>query len=209
MNLTLYVLTDRRLAGRSHEAQAAGAIGGGATAIQLREKDLPARDIVEVGRRLADLCRSAGVVFIVNDRADVAVACGADGVHVGEDDLPVAAARQIVGSGKIVGASAGTIEAAVRAEHEGADYLGVGSVFATLTKADAGAPIGLDGLAAIARAVRIPIVGVGGITAENAAGVIRAGAAGVAVVSAVVAQPDVARAARTLRASIDAARAPR
>jgi thiamine-phosphate pyrophosphorylase len=106
-----------------------------------------------------------------------------------------------------VGASAGTVEAARRAEAEGADYLGVGAVFSTGTKADAGDAIGLEALARIVRAVRIPVVGIGGITVENAAAVIRAGAAGVAVVSAVVAQPDIAAAARALRAQVDGARA--
>lgn len=209
MDLRLYVITDRRLSGRSHEAQAAAAIAGGATAIQLRDKTAPARELFETGCRLAALCRGRGVLFIVNDRADVAVACEADGVHVGDDDLPVAAARRLLGPGKVVGASAGTLEAAVRAEAEGADYLGVGSVFATGTKADAGEAIGVDALARIARAVRIPVVGIGGITVGNAAQVVRAGAVGVAVISAVVAQPDIAAAARALRAQVDAARAHR
>ncbi|MDR7483041.1 MAG: thiamine phosphate synthase [Armatimonadota bacterium] len=209
MDLRLYVITDRVLSGRSHEAQAEAAIAGGATAIQLRDKAAPARELVEVGRRLGALCRGQGVLFIVNDRADVAVACEADGVHVGEDDLPVPAARRLLGPGRIVGASAGTLEAAVRAEAEGADYLGVGSVFATGTKADAGEAIGVDALARIVRAVRVPVVGIGGITVENAAQVVRAGAAGVAVISAVVAQPDIAAAARALRAQVDAARAHR
>lgn len=209
MDLTLYVITDRRVSGRGHEEQAAEAIRGGATVIQLREKVLPARDIVEIGRRTAALCRDAGVLCIVNDRADVAVACGADGVHVGEDDLPVAAARQIVGPRGVVGASAGTVEAAMRAQAQGADYLGVGSICATATKDDAGPPIGTAGLAAIIRAVRIPVVAIGGITADVVPDVLRAGAAGIAVVSAVVAQPDIAEAARRLRAAIDAVRAAR
>jgi thiamine-phosphate diphosphorylase len=209
VDLTLYVITDRALSGRGHEEQAAAAIRGGASAIQLREKGLPARELVEVGRRMAALCRDAGVVCIINDRADVAVACGADGVHVGEDDLPVAAARRIVGPRGIVGASAGTVEAALRAQAEGADYLGAGSVYATGTKDDAGPPIGTEGLAAIVRAVRIPVVAIGGITARVVPEVMRTGAAGVAVVSAVVAAPDIAGAARALRARLDAARASR
>jgi thiamine-phosphate pyrophosphorylase len=159
-----------------------------------------------VGRRVAALCRRAGVVFIVNDRAHLAVDCGADGVHVGPDDLPVSAARQIVGPRKIVGASAGTIEEAQRAQFDGADYLGVGSVYATTSKSDAGEAIGLDRLVEIVRAVQIPVVGIGGITPETAAAVIRAGAAGVAVIAAVVGQPDIAAASRRLRERIDAAR---
>lgn len=206
MDLTLYVLTDRGISGRPHEEQVDAAIAGGATAIQLREKALPAGDVVAIGRRIAATCRRAGVLCIVNDRADVAAWCGTDGVHVGQDDLPVRAARQILGHGKIVGASAGTIIEAQRAQAEGADYLGVGSVFATSTKPDAGEPLGVARLAEIIRAVTIPVVGIGGITAENAGDVIRAGAAGVAVIAAVVGQEDIAAAGRRLRERIDAAR---
>lgn len=206
MDLTLYVLTDRLVSGRPHEEQVEQAIQGGATAIQLREKTLSSRDVVEIGRRIAGICKRSGVLFIVNDRADVAVACGADGVHVGQDDLPVPVARKIVARGKIVGASAGTIAEAQRAQAEGADYLGVGSVFPTSTKPDAGEPLGVAALAEVIRAVRVPVVGIGGITAENVAEVIRAGAAGVAVVAAVVGQDDIAAAARRLRERIDAAR---
>lgn len=206
MDLTLYVLTDRLVSGRPHEEQVEQAIQGGATAIQLREKTLSSRDVVEIGRRIAGICKRSGVLFIVNDRADVAVACDADGVHVGQDDLPVPVARQIVARGKIVGASAGTIAEARQAAAEGADYLGVGSVFATSTKPDAGEPLGVAALAEVIRAVRVPVVGIGGITAENAAEVIRAGAAGVAVVAAVVGQDDIVAAARRLRERIDAAR---
>jgi thiamine-phosphate pyrophosphorylase len=206
VDLRLYVLTDREAARRSHEEQVEAAIDGGATAIQLRDKVLPDRDLIAVGDRVAALCRRAGVVFIVNDRAHLALDCGADGVHVGPDDLPVSAARQIVGPRKIVGGSAGTIEEAQRVQSDGADYLGVGSVYATTSKSDAGEAIGLDRLVEIVRAVQIPVVGIGGITPETAAAVIRAGAAGVAVIAAVVGQPDIAAASRRLRERIDAAR---
>jgi thiamine-phosphate pyrophosphorylase len=206
VDLTLYVLTDRQISGRPHEEQVELAIRGGATAIQLREKALPAREVVEIGRRIAPMCRRSGVLFIVNDRADIAVACEADGVHVGQDDLPVSVARRIMGTAKVVGVSAGTVEEAVRARHQGADYLGVGSVFATSSKSDAGDAIGVEALGRIARAVRIPVVGVGGITAGNAAAVIGAGAAGVAVITAVVGEGDIGAAARRFRETIDAAR---
>ncbi|MGH2376659.1 MAG: thiamine phosphate synthase [bacterium] len=206
MDLTLYVLTDRSISGRTHEDQAEAALGGGATAIQLREKSMPAGDVVVIGRRIAAICRRWNALLIVNDRADVAAECGAAGVHVGPDDLAVPAARRIVGDGRIVGASAGTVGEARRAQAEGADYLGVGSVFATSAKSDAGEPIGIAGLAEIIRAVTIPVVGIGGITADNAAAVLRAGAAGVAVITAVVGQQDIAAATRRLRERIDAAR---
>lgn len=206
MDLTLYVLTDIKVSGRTHEEQAEAALSGGATAIQLREKSMPAGDVVAIGRRIAAICRRWNALFIVNDRADLAVECGAGGVHVGPDDLAVSAARRIVGDGRIVGASAGTIDEAQRAQSEGADYLGVGSVFATSAKPDAGEPIGIAGLAQIIHAITIPVVGIGGITADNAAAVLRAGAAGVAVITAVVGQDDIAAAARRLRERIDAAR---
>ncbi|MGQ0550457.1 MAG: thiamine phosphate synthase [Armatimonadota bacterium] len=206
MDLTLYVLTDRVISGRPHEEQAEAAIRGGATAVQLREKALPAGDVVAIGRRIAAICRRFRTVFIVNDRADIAAECGADGVHVGPDDVSIPSARKIVGAGRIVGASAGTIEEARRAQALGADYLGVGSVFATLTKPDAGDPLGVARLGEIVRAVTIPVVAIGGITADNAAEVVRAGAAGIAVIAAVVGQEDIAAAAGRLRERIDAAR---
>lgn len=206
MDLTLYVLTDRVISGRPHEEQAEAAIRGGATAVQLREKALPAGDVVAVGRRIAVICRRFGTVFIVNDRADIAAECGADGVHVGPDDVSIPSARKIVGAGRIVGASAGTIEEAQRAQALGADYLGVGSVFATSTKPDAGEPLGVARLGEIVRAVTIPVVAIGGITADNAAEVVRAGAAGIAVIAAVVGQEDIAAAAGRLRERINAAR---
>ncbi|RLC62163.1 MAG: thiamine phosphate synthase, partial [Chloroflexi bacterium] len=133
------------------------------------------------------------------DRLDVALAIGAEGVHVGEDDMPVPLARQLIGPERILGASPATLEDARQAERDGADYLGVGDVYGTPSKPDAGAPIGVERLAQVVKAVSIPVVAIGGITAANAAAVIQAGAAGVAVISAVVAAPDPAAAARRLR----------
>jgi thiamine-phosphate pyrophosphorylase len=203
LDLRVYVITDRSFRGRSHEEVARAALEGGATVLQLRDKRAPARQLVEWARRILDLARQAKVAFVVNDRVDVALAAGADGVHVGEDDLPVADARRLLGPGRIVGASAGTVDEALRAEREGADYLGVGPVFPTATKPDAGDAIGLEGLRRIARAVRVPVVGIGGITAENAAEVVRAGAAGVAVISAVADAEDMREATRRLREAVD------
>jgi thiamine-phosphate pyrophosphorylase len=207
-DLSLYVITDRTI-GRDRPLGeiVAAAIRGGATMIQLREKNLPARHIAEIGRRLQDITGPAGVPLIVNDRADVALAIDADGVHVGQEDLPVADARRIMGPDKIVGASAGTVAEAVQAEADGADYVGVGSVFATGSKPDAHEPIGPDALAPVRAAVRIPIVAIGGITAANAAEVIYAGAHGVAVISAVIGAEDVREAARRLAEAVRAARA--
>ncbi len=203
MNLQLYIITDPSLShGRSHVEVVRAAIAGGATAIQLRDKTATARQLIEAGHALRELTRAAGVTFIVNDRADVALALDADGVHVGQDDLPALDARRIVGPNKIVGVSAGTVAEANQAERDGANYIGVGSVYATSSKPDAGAPIGTEGLAQIARAVSIPVVAIGGVNADNAAACIAAGASGVAVISAVVSAADVVDATRRLKRRI-------
>jgi thiamine-phosphate pyrophosphorylase len=195
----LYVITDERLAGgRSHEEQARAALEGGAGIIQLRDKVSSSLRLYEAAVAIRQLTRAAGALLIVNDRVDIALAANADGVHVGPDDLPVAVARRLL-PGRIVGASAGTVEEAIVAERDGADYLGVGAVYeARSSKADAGAPVGPERVAAIRAAVRLPIVGIGGIKRENAAPVIAAGADGVAVITGVVAAPDIAAAAREL-----------
>ncbi len=205
LDLRVYVITHAGFRGRSHEEVARAALAGGATLLQLRDKQASARSLVETARRLVALARPEGIPVVVNDRVDVALAAGADGVHVGEEDLAVADARRILGPHGVVGASAGTVEEAVRAQREGADYVGVGPVFPTGTKPDAGAAIGLEGLSRIAGAVRIPVVGIGGITPDNAAEVVRAGAAGVAVISAVADAEDMVEATRRLRQAVDAA----
>jgi thiamine-phosphate pyrophosphorylase len=184
------------------------AIAGGATVIQLREKEGTTREMVELGRALRILTRSADVALIVNDRLDVALAIDADGVHVGQDDLPAEVARALLGSDRILGVSAATPQEAQAAVAGGADYLGTGAVFATGSKADAGDPIGLVGLATVAQSVPIPVVTIGGIGPGRAGPCIAHGAAGVAVISAVVAHPDPEAAARQLRGEIDAARRP-
>jgi thiamine-phosphate diphosphorylase len=202
----VYVITDSNNArGRSHYEIAEAAVRGGATAVQLRMKHEPARIILEEARRIAALCLAAGVTFIVNDRVDVTLASGAAGAHVGQDDLPAEAARRLLGPGPLLGVSAATEEEAEAAWRVGADYLGVGAVFATGTKADAGAPVGVSRIEAIRRAVPLPVVGIGGITADNAAAVIRAGAAGVAVITAVTLADDMVEATRRLREQVDAA----
>lgn len=206
VDLSVYVVTDRVAGrGRAHEEMTAAAVAGGATIVQLREKTLTTRQFVETAERAREIARQAGVPLIINDRVDVALAVDADGVHVGPDDLPVALARRLLGPHKIVGASAGTVEEAAAAEGDGADYLGVGSVFATPLKADAGQPIGIAGLREIARVVHVPVVGIGGIDPENASEVITAGAAGVAVISAAVGAEDVAAATRRLTEVVRAA----
>jgi thiamine-phosphate pyrophosphorylase len=207
MDCSLYVITDRRLArGRSHLEVARSAIQGGATVVQLRDKEATTRELVETGRLLRALTRKLGATLIVNDRADVALAVEADGVHLGVDDLPVPIARRLMGPQAIIGFSPETVEGARQAEADGADYLGVGAVFGTGTKPDAGSPIGLEGLREMVQAVSIPVVAIGGITAANAARCIRAGAAGVAVIGTVVGAENIEAAARRLRERIEETR---
>jgi len=198
-NYSLYLVTDSGLSlGRSHEEVVACAIRGGVTIIQLREKDCCTREMIEMAQRLLSLCRAHDVPLIVNDRLDVALAVDADGVHVGQDDMPVPIARKLLGPNKILGVTAHTVEEALQAIEEGADYIGASPIFTTATKSDAGKPIGLEGLTEICKACYVPVVGISGINASNAEQVIRAGAAGVAVVSAIVNAEDVELAAREL-----------
>ncbi|MCS7282230.1 MAG: thiamine phosphate synthase [Anaerolineae bacterium] len=207
INWSLYVITDSKLSrGRSHLEVIRAAIAGGATVVQYREKEGTTRRMIEEARALRELTRQAGVLFIVNDRVDIALAVDADGVHVGQDDMPASLARKLMGPGKIVGVSVDNLEQALQAERDGADYVGAGPIFATPTKPDAAPPIGLEGLAEICRGVSIPVIAIGGINAENAGTVIAAGAAGIAVVSAVVAAPDVEAAARRLREIVERTR---
>jgi len=201
----LCVITDERLSrGRSHLEVAEAAIRGGADVIQLRDKEASGRRLHEVALALRKLTRDAQVPFLVNDRLDVAMAVDADGVHLGQEDLPASAARKILGPGKILGVSAETVEEALLAEREGADYLGVGPVFeARGSKPDAGKPRGLEQIARIRAESRLPIVAIGGIDAGNARQVLEAGANAVAVISAVVAADDIEGAARRLKRSLE------
>ena len=196
--LSLIVVTDPDCGGRSVVDVARAARRGGAPSIQLRAKEGGARETAELARALRQETRKVGALLFVNDRVDVALAAGADGAHVGEDDLPVAAARHIAPLGFLLGVSADTPEAARRAEADGADYVGVGPVYATGSKADAGEPVGVARVRAVAAAVRLPAVGIGGIGAANARPVVEAGAAGVAVISAVMRAPDPEAATREL-----------
>ena len=193
----LYVITDEQLGGgRTHEEQARAALAGGAGLIQLRDKAASSLRLYEAACAMREMTRAAGALLIINDRLDIALAAEADGLHVGPDDLPVAVARRLLRPGMILGASAGTVEEAVAAEEDGADYLGVGAVYeARGSKADAGAPVGPERVRQVRAAVRLPIVGIGGIKAENAAPVVEAGADGVAVITGVVGAPDIAAAA--------------
>lgn len=196
--LRLMAITDNVRDGQAGLiARASAAVEGGATCIQLRLKDIAARDLVGVAR---ELVRSVGVPVIVNDRADVAIAAGAAGVHLGADDIPVAAARAIAPKGFLIGASVGC-DADVHLS-AGADYVGIGPVFATSSKNDAGDAIGLEEFARLSAATGLPTLGIGGITAANARSVIDVGAAGIAVISSVFGATDPLSAARELSSAI-------
>jgi thiamine-phosphate diphosphorylase len=204
--LALHVLTDREWSrGRGMLEVAMAAIAGGATVIQLRDKAASTRELVQEGLALRRLTREHGVLLIVNDRVDVALAVEADGAHVGQDDMPAQLARALLGPERILGVSAGTLAEAESAVASGADYLGAGPIYATRAKADAGPATGPGLLRALAARSHIPLVAIGGITAENAGAAIRAGAAGVAVITAVVAADDIEAAARALYQAVKSA----
>lgn len=203
MNCELYIITDEEVAGgRSHLEIAKMAVLGGADIIQLRDKSRSCAALIAIGRDIARVTKNAGVTFIVNDRPDVAIACGADGVHLGQDDMRVSTARQLTPPGFIIGVSVGTTEEAREAEYEGADYVALSPVFSTTSKGDAGPGRGLELLREIRREVAIPVIAIGGVNRQNLREVLLAGADGVAVISAVVACPDITLAARELKGLI-------
>lgn len=198
MNLTLYLITDRRgLGGRCLEECVEQAILGGVTLIQLREKDVSSSEYLDLGAKVKAVTDKYGIPLIINDRADIALAVGADGVHVGPEDLPVPVVRKLLGPDGIIGASASSVEEALSLQAEGADYLGVGAVFPTMTKQNT-EKVSFEDLRKIKSVVRIPVVAIGGIDAENAPGVMRTGVDGVAVVSAIMGSQDIREAARRL-----------
>jgi thiamine-phosphate pyrophosphorylase len=174
------------------------ALAGGVTAVQLRAKDWTDRDLLAAAQELQARCQAHDALFIVNDRVDIALAAGADGVHLGVDDMPVEVARALLGPAAVIGYSPEADADRLAAEQAGADYLGVGPVFGTTTKGDAGAAIGLDGLRRVVAATPLPVVGIGGITIERAPDVVRTGAIGVALVGAIFFADDPQAAARHL-----------
>ncbi len=197
--LRLYAVTDRAwLHGRTLESQVEQAILGGATIVQLREKHLTGQALLAQAKALSALCRRYAVPFLVNDDVALALAVGADGVHVGQEDMAAEQARALLGPDKIIGVSAHSVAQAVAAQHAGADYLGCGAAFVTGTKTDA-RPIPRETLQAVTAAVDIPVVAIGGIARGNLPRLQGCGLAGAAVVSALFAQEDVQEAARELR----------
>ena len=198
-DLVLYAVTDRSwLRGETLYSQVEKALKGGATFMQLREKDLDEKTFLEEAVEIQKLCRKYKVPFVVNDNVEIALQMDADGVHVGQEDMEAGAVRAKLGPGKIIGVSAQTVEQAIQAEKNGADYLGVGAVFATGTKLDA-TDVSYDTLKAICSAVSIPVVAIGGITKDNLMELKGSGIDGIAVVSAIFAADDIEDAARQLR----------
>ncbi len=199
-SLRLIVITDRKMADpRSVEKLVEEVLGAGALAIQLRDKTASSRTLLDQALRLREQTREWGALLFINDRFDVALAAEADGVHLGPDDLPVETVRTVAPPGFLIGASTDEPEIARQLEAAGADYIGCGAVFPTFTKKDAGEVIGVEGLARVAAAVNIPVLGIGGVTLEGAHRIAEeSGAAGVAVIGAVMAADDPASVVRQL-----------
>lgn len=209
MAYDLYVITDEQIGrGRSHTELTEMALLGGADIIQLRDKKMDSASLYRTAQEMLALTRAAGACFIMNDRLDIALATGADGVHLGQQDMPISEARRIVPRDFIIGCSVGSVEDAIQAEISGADYLALSPIFSTTSKDDAGCGHGLSTLSAIRAATRLPLVAIGGITRENIGSVIASGADGAAVISAVVGEEDVATAAAELKRLITAAKSP-
>lgn len=206
INFHLYVVTDRhQTAGRDLVEIVAAAAQGGAGAIQLREKDLSARDLYALGARLQATLSPYGVPLLINDRLDVALALDTAGVHLAGHSLPTAVARRVLGPGKLLGVSTHSVEEARQAAAEGADFIVFGPVFTTPSKVAYGPPQGLQHLTTVVRAVRIPVLAIGGIDPVNLPQVVQAGAYGVAMIRAVLAAPDPYKATQQLRATFAAA----
>jgi len=203
IDYSLYFVTDERFCEGKFEETIAAAIRGGVSIVQLREKDLETGAFYERARALGEITKASGIPLIINDRIDIALAVQADGVHLGQTDMPIGIARALLGPDSIIGVSVSTIEEAVVAERDGADYLGISPVFTTPTKTDISAPLGLDGIEQIRHRVNIPMVGIGGIKINNAENVLRAGCDGIAVVTAIMASDDPEKASRELRKIVD------
>ena len=201
-DLLLYAVTDRRwLGGRRLADQVEEALKGGVTFVQLREKDLDEERFLEEAREIKELCGRYQVPFVINDNVDIAQAVDADGVHVGQSDMEAGDVRARLGQDKIIGVSAQTVEQALLAESRGADYLGVGAVFATGSKADA-SEVDHETVKAICQAVHIPVIAIGGITRENVGALAGTGVCGAAVISAIFAQEDVEEGTRKLKEAV-------
>jgi thiamine-phosphate pyrophosphorylase len=199
-----HVLTDTLLQGRfSHVELTAMALSGGADIIQFRAKSGSTREMIDMAGQMKILCKEYGVPLIINDRIDIALAVGADGVHLGQDDFPIPLARKLLGPDAIIGGSAGNMEEALKCYSDGADYIGSGPVYGTASKSDAGPATGVENIRVIAGLIRLPVIAIGGVTAPDICELMDAGAYGVAVISAVCFDDDPEAAARRFRTALD------
>jgi len=198
-DIDLYFITDSRLTGRTVLEDVGSAIRAGVKIIQYREKDLTTREMIDEAVKISQLCRENDVLFIINDRVDIALAVDADGVHLGNEDMPYEAARIILGNTKIIGLTVHDVGEAIEAERIGADYIGISPIFETTTKPDAGTPAGIDLIKYIKKAVKIPFVAIGGINQDNIKSVLEAGARSIAVISAIVTKDDVEKECKKFR----------
>jgi thiamine-phosphate pyrophosphorylase len=203
IDYSVYLVTNKELSGgRSTLEIVKAAVKGGVTCVQLREKTSSTREFIREAMAIKDFLNESKIPLIINDRVDVAMAVGADGIHLGQRDMPLTMARDIVKDTTIIGISAESLEDALEAERQGADYVGVSPIYATPTKTDTAPPLGLKGLKAIRRAVKLPLVGIGGLNKDNVRSFIENGGDGVAVVSAIISANDPEQAARDLKTAV-------
>ena len=205
IDYSLYLVADAEfVGGRNLVTLIEEAVRGGVTIVQLRGKDLPFGDFLDLARKVHDVLKKRRVPLLINDRMDIAQACGAAGVHLGQEDMPPAFARKMLTEGTIIGNSVNTLAEALEAERAGADYVGLGPIFPTTTKITSLPVVGTEGIRAVKGQVQIPVVAIGGITVQNAPSVREAGADGIAVVSSILGSDNVRKAARQLKKAFGA-----
>lgn len=200
IDYSLYLVTDRSFLGNKSLKEAVGeAIEGGVTFIQIREKDISTRAFYKIAADVKEVTDYYKVPLVINDRIDIAQAIDADGVHLGQSDMPIQIARKILGKNKIIGISVENVNEAKEAEGNGADYVGVGTVFYTGTKKDINKPIGLEGLTEVCGSIKIPKVAIGGINKNNFKDILKAGVDGAAIISAILGEKDIKEASKLLK----------
>lgn len=199
----LYFITDSKITKKTVIEDVKSAIKGGVKIIQYREKEAPVRQMLEEAKEIKKLCQENNVIFLINDRINIAVAADADGVHLGQNDERCETARKLLGKNKIIGLTAHNVKESVEAEKLGADYIGLSPIFSTGTKADAGKPCGTEMIIRVKKYVKIPIVAIGGINESNIGEVLKAGAKNIAIISAILTKDDVGKAVRDFQSIID------
>ncbi|MCY6960022.1 thiamine phosphate synthase [Clostridium brassicae] len=203
IDYSLYLVTDRSfLNGRGFKECVEQAIEGGVTLIQLREKNISTREFLAIAFQIKEITSKYNVPLLINDRIDIALAVDADGVHLGQSDMPINSARKILGENKIIGISANTLNEALEAESCGANYLGLGPIFYTTSKKDINTPIGLDGLKEITKKIKIPCVAIGGINSSNTKEIMESGVNGISVISAILGEEYIKQASEKLNTII-------